>query len=226
MAKSGYGFWGRNRTTLFSEEEEKVGKITIKLERRRPMMKRLALLCCILLLPTIVAAAPTPDGNTHYGNFWVGGQSGAVFTLDPNLPVRHQRLIPGFQRGPLPATTSACHTDKSGKGISAWLWTSNGTNSIGIGHTSMLRGTSLLYPSWAGCNTRSWEVKGLPLAGWSHSSWRARPSSGQILAAAGKPIPTLGLLPRLAWNFSWFRMCPLARPSVTVMSLVTQTWTR
>jgi hypothetical protein len=28
MAKSGYGFWGRNRTTLFSEEEEKVGKIT------------------------------------------------------------------------------------------------------------------------------------------------------------------------------------------------------
>jgi opacity protein-like surface antigen len=59
------------------------------------MMKRLALLCCILLLPTIVAAAPTPDGNTHYGNFWVGGQSGAVFTLDPNGIT----IDPGFSAG-------------------------------------------------------------------------------------------------------------------------------
>ncbi|MFI5330136.1 MAG: outer membrane protein [Desulfobaccales bacterium] len=41
------------------------------------MIKRLALLiCCILLLPTIAAA----EGNTNYGDFWVGGQVGGLFT--------------------------------------------------------------------------------------------------------------------------------------------------
>jgi opacity protein-like surface antigen len=40
------------------------------------MIKRLALLCCILLLPTIAAA----EGNTNYGDWWVGGQIGGVFT--------------------------------------------------------------------------------------------------------------------------------------------------
>lgn len=48
------------------------------------MIKRLALLCCILLLPAI-AAAQTPQGNTNYGDFWVGGQVGAIFT--PNTDV-------------------------------------------------------------------------------------------------------------------------------------------
>jgi opacity protein-like surface antigen len=48
------------------------------------MIKRLALLCCILLLPTIAAAA---DGSTNYGDFWVGGQVGGLFTArtDPAL---------------------------------------------------------------------------------------------------------------------------------------------
>jgi opacity protein-like surface antigen len=67
------------------------------------MMKRLALICCILLLPTF-AAASTPDGNTHYGEFWVGGQLGAVFTLDPSfdLPVLGSRSVqvdPAFSAG-------------------------------------------------------------------------------------------------------------------------------
>ena len=53
------------------------------------MIKRLALICCILLLPTIVAA----EGNTDYGDFWVGGQLGGVFTLDRNLTVTG----PGFE---------------------------------------------------------------------------------------------------------------------------------
>jgi opacity protein-like surface antigen len=53
------------------------------------MIKRLALICCILLLPTIAAA----EGNTDYGDFWVGGQIGGVFTLDRNLTVTG----PGFE---------------------------------------------------------------------------------------------------------------------------------
>ncbi len=53
------------------------------------MIKRLALICCILLLPTIAAA----EGTTNYGDFWVGGQLGGVFTLDRNLNVE----VLGFQ---------------------------------------------------------------------------------------------------------------------------------
>jgi opacity protein-like surface antigen len=49
------------------------------------MIKRLALLCCILLLPTIAAGQP-PD--TNYGDFWVGGQVGGIFTLDRDVDVR------------------------------------------------------------------------------------------------------------------------------------------
>ena len=43
------------------------------------MIKRLVVLCCILLLPAI-AAAQTPEGNTNYGDFWVGGQVGGLFS--------------------------------------------------------------------------------------------------------------------------------------------------
>ena len=143
------------------------------------MFKRLVVLCCILLLPTIAAA----DGTRNYGDFWVGGQIGGVFTPNkdvtfsaPRLRGSSQaasRLIPRFQLAPLSATTSACHTGQPGKGISAWLWTSNGTNSTTQG-TSLrrvrhcgrrLRGTSSLSPSWAGSSTPSWEVKGSPEAG-------------------------------------------------------------
>jgi hypothetical protein len=67
------------------------------------MMKRLALICCILLLPTFAAAASSSDGNTHYGEFWVGGQLGAVFTLDPSLACRSWghavQVDPGFSAG-------------------------------------------------------------------------------------------------------------------------------
>ncbi len=48
------------------------------------MIKRLALLCCILLLPTIAAAA-TQAAEVNHGEWWVGGQLGAVFT--PNEDV-------------------------------------------------------------------------------------------------------------------------------------------
>jgi hypothetical protein len=43
------------------------------------MIKRLALLCCILLLPSIAAAASI-EGTTNYGDWWVGGQVGGLFT--------------------------------------------------------------------------------------------------------------------------------------------------
>jgi opacity protein-like surface antigen len=57
------------------------------------MIKRLALLCCILLLPTMAAA----QGSTNYGDFWVGGQVGGVFTLNRSVDVSFD----GFQLGRL-----------------------------------------------------------------------------------------------------------------------------
>ena len=73
------------------------------------MVKRLALLCCILLLPAIAAAAAT-EGTTNYGDFWVGGQLGVVFTPNtdltitspffPGLALRDSlRTDPGFSAG-------------------------------------------------------------------------------------------------------------------------------
>lgn len=53
------------------------------------MIKRLALICCILLLPTI-AAGQAPD--TNYGDFWVGGQVGGIFTPNRDVDV----TFPGF----------------------------------------------------------------------------------------------------------------------------------
>ena len=47
------------------------------------MFKRLVVLCCILLLPTMAAA----EGTTNYGDFWVGGQLGAVFTPNTDVTV-------------------------------------------------------------------------------------------------------------------------------------------
>ena len=98
------------------------------------MIKRLVVICCILLVPTIAAA----QGTTNYGDFWAGGQIGGLFSLDRNVDVsfQGQRLFtadnvstdPAFSLAPLSATISACHTGNPGKGISAWLWTSNGTN--------------------------------------------------------------------------------------------------
>lgn len=50
------------------------------------MVKRLALICCILLLPTI-AAASSIEGTTNYGDWWVGGQVGGLFSAktDPAI---------------------------------------------------------------------------------------------------------------------------------------------
>jgi len=56
------------------------------------MIKRLALFCCILLLPAIAAA----EGTTNYGDFWVGGQVGGVFTLSRTAEVPARP--PVFQR--------------------------------------------------------------------------------------------------------------------------------
>src|SRR5450759_768486 len=48
------------------------------------MIKRLVLLfCCILLVPTIAAS----EGNTNYGDFWVGGQVGGLFTTETDPAV-------------------------------------------------------------------------------------------------------------------------------------------
>jgi opacity protein-like surface antigen len=64
------------------------------------MIKRFVLLiCCILLLPTIAAA----QGDTNYGDFWVGGQVMGVFTLDRSVDVTASG---GFQ-----ATINNVHTD-------------------------------------------------------------------------------------------------------------------
>jgi opacity protein-like surface antigen len=48
------------------------------------MMKRLVVLCCILLLPTI-AAAQSQVGTTNYGDWWVGGQGGVLFSTDSKV---------------------------------------------------------------------------------------------------------------------------------------------
>ena len=56
------------------------------------MIKRLVVLCCILLLPTIAAA----QGNMNYGDWWVGGQIGGVFT--PNQDVTFSSpFFPGLE---------------------------------------------------------------------------------------------------------------------------------
>jgi opacity protein-like surface antigen len=57
------------------------------------MIKRLVVLCCILLLPTIAAA----EGNTNYGDWWVGGQLGAVFTPNQDVTFTAPNLAPGQQ---------------------------------------------------------------------------------------------------------------------------------
>ena len=62
------------------------------------MIKRLALLCCILLLPTIAASA-SPEGNTNYGDFWVGGQVGALFTTETSTNVTAPGLSNTFNLG-------------------------------------------------------------------------------------------------------------------------------
>ena len=105
MARSGYGIGGRNRQSSFYNEEVKVGKITKQPKGERSMIKRLVVLCCILLVPAIAAAA-SPDG-THYGEWWVGGQLGGVFTPSqdvtftaPGIRVTDSiQTDPGFSAG-------------------------------------------------------------------------------------------------------------------------------
>jgi opacity protein-like surface antigen len=70
--------------------EGKGGEINPTTERRRPMFKRLVVLCCILLLPTMAAA----EGTVNYGDFWVGGQLGAVFTPNTDVTLTSP-LFPG-----------------------------------------------------------------------------------------------------------------------------------
>jgi opacity protein-like surface antigen len=56
------------------------------------MIKRLALLCCILLLPTI-AAAQSQVGDTNYGDWWVGGQVGALFSTETDPAVTAGAIV-------------------------------------------------------------------------------------------------------------------------------------
>ena len=56
------------------------------------MVKRLVVLCCILLLPTIAASA-SPEGNRTYGDWWVGGQVGALWTTEVDMQLRGPRLV-------------------------------------------------------------------------------------------------------------------------------------
>ena len=197
------------------------------------MIKRLALLCCILLLPTIAAAA-SQAADVNHGEWWVGGQVGAIFTGNRNIDAT---------LGPFNATIGNVRTDT---GVMAGaiggynfcrpykeVWQRYFGVAVDFQWNSfnqpqqtfqVFRGTSMPYPSWAGYNTRSGEMKGSPMAGLCPSPRLARPSSGQMLtslmlAAATRPKPTLGSLPSLAVNFSCGHACPLRRPSVTVMSL-------
>jgi opacity protein-like surface antigen len=57
------------------------------------MIKRLIVLCCILLLPTIAAA----EGTTNYGDWWVGGQVGGVFTPNKDATFSLPNLAPGLE---------------------------------------------------------------------------------------------------------------------------------
>ena len=139
------------------------------------MIKRLVVICCILLLPTIAAA----EGTTNYGDFWMGGQLGAVFTPNTNVTISpplfpsfdvSMKTNPAFSAGAIIGYNFCMPYREPWEDISAWLWTSNGTSSTtpvktSLGATSRLRGTSLLSPSWAGYSTPSWVVKGSPGAG-------------------------------------------------------------
>ena len=65
------------------------------------MIKRLAMLCCILLLPTIAAAA-SQAADVNHGEWWVGGQVGAIFTGNRNIDATF---------GPFNATIGNVRTD-------------------------------------------------------------------------------------------------------------------
>jgi opacity protein-like surface antigen len=86
---------GRNRQSSFYKEEAKVGEITKQPKGERSMIKRLVVICCILLVPTI-AASQTTEGTTNYGDFWVGGQLGVVFTPNTDVTITSP-FFPGQQ---------------------------------------------------------------------------------------------------------------------------------
>jgi opacity protein-like surface antigen len=50
------------------------------------MIKRLVVLCCILLVLTTAASASS-EGTTNYGDFWVGGQVGGLFSTETNAAI-------------------------------------------------------------------------------------------------------------------------------------------
>jgi opacity protein-like surface antigen len=63
-----------------------MGEITKQPKGERSMIKRLVVICCILLVPTIAVSASS-EGTTNYGDFWVGGQVGALFTTETDVNV-------------------------------------------------------------------------------------------------------------------------------------------
>ena len=66
------------------------------------MIKRLVVICCILLVPTIAAA----QGTTNYGDFWVGGQVGGMWTPEARTKISDQDFSSTFNYGTEPGVTA------------------------------------------------------------------------------------------------------------------------
>jgi opacity protein-like surface antigen len=81
---------------------EKAEKFTKQLKGESSMIKRLVVMCCILLLPTIAAA----EGTTNYGDFWVGGQVGALWTTETRIEVAGPFFNRSFNLGTEPGVTA------------------------------------------------------------------------------------------------------------------------
>jgi opacity protein-like surface antigen len=60
------------------------------------------LLCCILLLPTIAAA----QGDRNYGDWWVGGQVGAMWTTETRVEITGPDFSRSFNYGTDPGVTA------------------------------------------------------------------------------------------------------------------------
>ena len=202
------------------------------------MIKRLVVICCILLLPTIAAA----EGTMNYGDFWVGGQIGGVFT--PNTDVTFSsplfpgqeatgslRTNPAFSAGAIVGYNFCMpyrpawerffgvaldfqwnQFTHPGRDIDGCNFPKIGGNQFALSFLGRLQ-----YPLMGSEKfTRGRIVPFLmfgPSVVWSTADF------SNYLAAAARPLPTLVSLLRLAWNFLFARNCPLGRPSVTVMSL-------
>ena len=192
------------------------------------MIKRLALLCCILLLPTIAAAA-SQAADVNHGEWWIGGQIGGVFTPNEDVTLTGPngqsvtgsiKTDAGFSAGAI-AGYNFCRPYKEvweryyGAAIDFQWNQFNHPNLKGNQYALSFLGR-LQYP--LGGSDKFTFGRFVPFLMAGPSIVWTNPAS-LILAAAARPLPTLGLLLSLAWTFTCGHACPLRRPSVTVMSL-------